>query len=49
MNRMFEPSMRAIKPGQKTQWSELAIVYAVLKEHKGFIDVLALPERGGFQ
>ncbi|MFA5043094.1 MAG: response regulator [Kiritimatiellia bacterium] len=47
LNRMFEPFYARDKAhSQKRSGLELAIVYAVLKEHKGFIDVRALPEKG---
>jgi CheY-like chemotaxis protein len=44
---MFEPFYAGDKArSQKRSGLELAVVYAVIKEHKGFIDVRALPERG---
>jgi signal transduction histidine kinase/ActR/RegA family two-component response regulator len=47
LNRMFEPFYASDKArSQKRSGLELAIVYAVLKEHKGFIDVRALPDKG---
>lgn len=47
LNRMFEPFYASDKARpQKRSGLELAIVYAVLKEHKGFIDVRALPDKG---
>lgn len=47
LNRMFEPFYANDKArSQKRSGLELAIVYAVLKEHKGFIDVRALPDKG---
>lgn len=47
LNRMFEPFYASDKArSQKRSGLELAIVYAVIKEHKGFIDVRALPDKG---
>ena len=47
LNRMFEPFYANDKAqSQKRSGLELAIVYAVVKEHKGFIDVRALPDKG---
>ncbi|MFH1969891.1 MAG: response regulator [Verrucomicrobiota bacterium] len=47
LNRMFEPFYAGDKArSQKRSGLELAIVYAVIKEHKGFIDVRALPDKG---
>ena len=47
LNRMFEPFYAHNKDRlQKRSGLELAIVYAVIKEHKGFIDVRALPGKG---
>ena len=47
LNRMFEPFYASDKArSQKRSGLELAIVYAVLKEHKGFIDVRSLPDKG---
>ncbi|MFH1476540.1 MAG: response regulator [Verrucomicrobiota bacterium] len=48
LNRMFEPFYTGDKTRlQKRSGLELAIVYAVLKEHNGFIDVRALPGNKG--
>ncbi len=47
LNRMFEPFYASDKSSsQKRSGLELAIVYAVLKEHKGFIDVRSIPDKG---
>ena len=47
LNRMFEPFYASDKARpQKRSGLELAVVYAVLKEHKGFIDVRSLPGKG---
>lgn len=47
LNRMFEPFYANDKArSQKRSGLELAIVYAGVKEHKGFIDVRSLPGKG---
>jgi len=47
LNRMFEPFYARDKVWSlKRSGLELAIVYAVVKEHKGFIDVRSSPGKG---
>jgi len=47
LNRMFEPFYTSDKVrSHKRSGLELAIVYAVVKEHKGFIDVRSSPGKG---
>jgi hypothetical protein len=47
LNRMFEPFyVRDKAQSLKRSGLELAVVYAVVKEHNGFIDVRAFPGKG---